>query len=334
MSDVLGQLKTTVSVVIPCHNAAAWLEEALGSVREQRNVDVELIVVDDGSTDDSAAIAERFGDPVSRVIRQPQSGASRARNVGTAAATSPFIVFLDADDVLMPGTLAERARALTGSGGDVAYCDWVEWRRHGDGTFREGVARRRLLGSRPELEILVDAWWPPGALLYRRSLVDQILPWREELPVIQDARFLLDAALAGARFVHSPHTGLRYRAHGNDSLSRRDPRAFLEDCFRSVQDLDRTWTNAAAIDDERRKALVKCYAFLTRSFFPLDRSRHEQTLGRLLELDPHYLPDSPADFRALSRMFGFARAEQIAGWLRPLKRTMPSLLDGPRGARS
>jgi glycosyltransferase involved in cell wall biosynthesis len=322
------QVNRAVSVVIPCHNAGAWLLETLESVREQREVDIELIVVDDGSTDESAAIVERFGDPVSRVIRQPQSGASRARNIGTAAANAPFVVFLDADDVLMPGTLAERCRMLECSGADVVHCDWIEWRRHEDGTFHEGVARRRTLGSRPELEILVDAWWPPGALMYRRALVNRVLPWREDLPIIQDARFLLDAALAGARFAHASHTGLRYRTYGDGSLSRRDPRGFLEDCFRSLQDVDRMWTGAGAVDAERRVALSKCYAFLTRSFFPLDRSRHQQALCRLLELDPQYLPDGPADFRALARVFGFKRAEQIAAWLRPLKHAVPGVFSG------
>jgi glycosyltransferase involved in cell wall biosynthesis len=316
-----------VSVVIPCHNAARWIAETVTSAVEQRGVSLDVVLVDDGSTDDSVAIASvAAGSTRLTTIRQAQLGASAARNAGSAAASAPFIQYLDADDVLMPGTLSARVETLARSGGDVAYADWVRWEQQPDGSFAAGETRARRLDARPELEILVDAWWPPGALLYRRSLVDRILPWREDLPVIQDARFMLDAALEGGRFVHVPHVGVRYRVHDSTSLSRRDPRAFLDDCFRSITDVDRRWTEAAPLDHEQRTALLKCYAFLARSYFPIDRRRHVEARDRMLALDPHYVPDGPRDFRALARVVGYERAEQIAAWCRPLKRVVPALL--------
>lgn len=97
-----------VAVVIPAWNAAATIGAALESVAAQTRPPREVIVVDDGSTDDTAAIAARAG---VTVLRVPNGGAARARNLGIAAATSPWIAFLDADDTWVPDKL-ERQAAL------------------------------------------------------------------------------------------------------------------------------------------------------------------------------------------------------------------------------
>lgn len=95
------EARATVSVVIPCYNGAAYLRETLESALAQTHAPLEVIVVDDGSTDDSAAIAESFGPPV-RVIRQENRGESAARNVGVRASRGDWIAFLDADDLWDP----------------------------------------------------------------------------------------------------------------------------------------------------------------------------------------------------------------------------------------
>ncbi len=110
-----------VSVVIPCRDAEAWVGETVASVVSQAGVSFELIVVDDGSEDRSAEIATASAGGKLTLIRQAGSGVSRARNAGTAAATAPFVQYLDADDVLLPGTLAARVSALERHQADVAY---------------------------------------------------------------------------------------------------------------------------------------------------------------------------------------------------------------------
>jgi glycosyltransferase involved in cell wall biosynthesis len=101
----------TVSAVIPCYNGARFLRETLESVRAQSHPVLEVIVVDDGSTDDSAAIAESFGPPV-RVIRQPNQGESVARNRGIDEAKGDWIAFLDADDKWEPEKLKRQCQAI------------------------------------------------------------------------------------------------------------------------------------------------------------------------------------------------------------------------------
>ena len=302
-------------MVIPCRNAAAWVGETVESAVSQSGVSVDLVVVDDGSDDRSAEIATAAASGTLTLIRQKAAGVSRARNAGTAAATAPYVQYLDADDVLLPGTLAARVEALEENHAEVAYCDWQRWKSAGDGTFRPSGDVRRVLGHRPELELLDDAWWPPGALLYRRTLVDRLLPWREDLPIIQDARFQQDAAFAGARFVHVAALGLRYRVHEGASLSRRDPVAFIDDCFLNVSDLHERWTAAGTLDHERRRALLRGYSFVVRSYHQHDRAKFDVALARARALDPRFVPDGPRALRVLSRAVGYRVAEHVAaGW--------------------
>jgi glycosyltransferase involved in cell wall biosynthesis len=102
----------TVSVVIPCYNGAKYLRETLESALAQTHPVLEVIVVDDGSTDDSAAIAESVGPPV-RVIRQPNQGESTARNRGIDEARGDWIAFLDADDLWDPTKIAKQLAGVT-----------------------------------------------------------------------------------------------------------------------------------------------------------------------------------------------------------------------------
>jgi len=100
------------SVVIPVHNRAGYLPGAVTSALAQDFADFEVLVVDDGSTDGGPETIESWNDPRLRVVRLPRGGAPRARNAGIAAARGRFLVWLDSDDVLEPGTLAAYAKAL------------------------------------------------------------------------------------------------------------------------------------------------------------------------------------------------------------------------------
>jgi GT2 family glycosyltransferase len=306
-------------VVIPAWNAGRWIRATLASVASQEDVPVEVVLVDDGSDDDTVAIAESTADVPMTIIRQARLGPSRARTAGTAAARGAFIQYLDADDELTPGTLGRRLAALEAGDADVAYCDWVRWEPDAGGKFRETEIVAQELGERPDVDLFTRRWWPPGALLYRRTIVERIGPWREDLPIIQDARFALDAAVAGARFVHVPGVGLRYRQMPN-SLSRRDPLAFVLDRLRNAQTAEDEWRAAGTLDDARRSALVEVYGAIARSLFTADRARFHEVYAHLLEIDPGFRPSGPPSLRRLSALIGYPAAEHVARAWRAAKR--------------
>ena len=119
-----------VSVVIPAFNASATIDETLRSVRSQSHRELDIIVVDDGSIDDTVAIVQRHAvtDPRIRIIRQSNAGVAAARNAGWRAARADFIAFIDADDLWAPSKTEQQLQAMI-DGGDrtgLVY-SWYAW---------------------------------------------------------------------------------------------------------------------------------------------------------------------------------------------------------------
>jgi len=112
-----------IAVVIPAFDSAATLAETIASARAQTLSPKEIIVVDDGSADESAAVAERAG---ARVIRRANGGPGAARNTGIAATRCPWIAFLDADDLFEPDKLEKQVERLNASGASACCTDaWL-----------------------------------------------------------------------------------------------------------------------------------------------------------------------------------------------------------------
>jgi len=123
-----------VSVVVPVYNGAGTLDETMRSVRAQSHRELEIIVVDDGSTDDSAAIARRHAqaDPRVRLVQQANGGVARARNHGWHLAKADLIAFVDADDLWAEHKIARQLARLDASGPEVGlvYSDFVRIDEH------------------------------------------------------------------------------------------------------------------------------------------------------------------------------------------------------------
>ena len=118
-------IPTRISVVMPCYNAAPFVREAVECVMGQTRGDVELIVVDDGSTDASRDLLHTLAAahaPRMQVLHQDRKGPYPARNLGLRHAGGSLIAFLDADDYLSPDCLEKLAAALDETDADIAYC--------------------------------------------------------------------------------------------------------------------------------------------------------------------------------------------------------------------
>jgi glycosyltransferase involved in cell wall biosynthesis len=316
------QFTPLVSVIIPCYNAAPFLKETLDSVFKQTFQDYEIILIDDGSTDNTAQIVLSFGDKVVAEFT-PNRGASAARNSGTQLAKGKFIQYLDADDLLKPDALEKRVKALLSTDADVAYCDWQQLVELEDGTFQPKTIRDRKIEdvhSDPEIALFKDFWCPPAALLYSKKILSKIGLWNESLPIIQDARFLLDAALVGGKFVHVPGVSAYYRVHGNNSLSRRSQIKFVLDCFYNACQVEEIWKKQGGITQERSIVLQQVYGQTARFFFEHDRQKFSEVREKIFVLNPSYIPPDPKALNILSRWFGYDQAEAIALKYRQLKK--------------
>lgn len=126
-----------ISVLVPVYNVEKYLRRCVDSILMQTYRDYEILLVDDGSTDQSGAICDAYaaGHPCIRVIHQENAGLAQVRNVLMAAARGAYITFVDSDDALEPTCLEVLMRDLQETGADVSICSWSEI--HGDGVRRE-----------------------------------------------------------------------------------------------------------------------------------------------------------------------------------------------------
>lgn len=311
-----------VSIVIPCFNAGRFLRKTLESVFAQTFQDFEVVAVDDGSTDDTREILKSYGPSINAQFG-PNRGASFARNAGTAASTGDFIQYLDADDLLVPDALERRLAAMRDLEIDVAYSDWQRLVEEGNGEFKLGEIVARTMESihpDPELATFTLFWCPPAAILYRRRIVERIGQWHEGLPVIQDARFLQDAALHRGKFIHVPGVGAYYRVHRTPSLSRRSSAAFNADCFKNALEIEQHWRRLEKFGEDQKQAVLDVIGYVARSSFESNKPLFERCFVELNRLQPGWFPREPKSMAVVGRIFGYRNAEFIAALYRRAKR--------------
>jgi len=175
--------KSLVSVIIPTYNRGWIIKEAVDSVLAQDLKDFELIVVDDGSTDNTLEILNSFRYDI-KVLRQSNHGVSAARNRGIAAASGHFIAFLDSDDLWLPGKLARQVDFFN-SNPDAYICQTEEiWVRN---NVRVNPKNRHKKPAgmifEPSLALCLVS---PSAVMIRRSLFEKVGGFDETLPACED----------------------------------------------------------------------------------------------------------------------------------------------------
>lgn len=173
-----------VSVVMPCYNAQAFIEQAVDSVLRQTYPKVELIVVDDGSTDASVDRLGHFGDRLT-LLQQRNQGPYPARNRGVAASHGEFLAFLDADDWWSRECLAHLATSITASDAAVAYCGWQNVGLQGP-RGEPHVPPDYEHDDKLERFLRAAAPWPIHAALLRRSVWDEVGGFDTDLPTVMD----------------------------------------------------------------------------------------------------------------------------------------------------
>jgi glycosyltransferase involved in cell wall biosynthesis len=207
---------TAVSVIMPARNAGCFIDAALASIWRQQWSSLDVIVVDAGSTDATADIVEahaRAGRPV-RLLREVAVHPSRARNIGISVANSPFIAFLDADDLWPEGKIARQLGRLLAQqdlqmvSGYVTYFETAS---------ADGLQPER--GSRTETLFHVHV----GASIYRRDTLTGLGGFDEDFVYSEDVDLLLRVREAGLPFTILRSTELYYRRHPSSMMAQPSP---------------------------------------------------------------------------------------------------------------
>ncbi len=284
----------------------------------EQQVEGEVVVVDDGSTDSSAKIIqEKF--PFVKLIRTKNQGAAKARNTGIEESKGEFIQFLDADDLLAKGKIKKQLKLLKQSEADVAYGNWQRLVKDKNSSFKKGEKVQRKLKN-PEVDLFTQFWCPPAVYLFRRSIVEKAGGFKERFPVIQDARFVLDCALAGAKFIYCPQAMAYYRQHNLNSLSKKSWFAFHRDIYNNAKEIKQIWQKEGGITKERNDALLTVYGYLGRAAFKKNMKMFNFALRELESLNHRYIPKRPKHLKLVSQLVGYKNAEYIAWWYRKLRK--------------
>lgn len=213
-----------VSIIIPAYNAAMTVEQSIRSVLEQTYSNLEIIVIDDGSTDSTFLKCSALKDDRLSCFRIENSGASAARNVGLQKANGDFIQFLDADDILQPPKIEQQVLLLEHNNGDIAYCDWTYMND-------EVVEKEMVFINKPFttiesgrdllLSMGKDTWYVPVfCWLTRRSVIDKAGLWNETLTNNDDGEFFARVLYNSQRVYRYPKILGHYRRNNQDSLSK------------------------------------------------------------------------------------------------------------------
>jgi glycosyltransferase involved in cell wall biosynthesis len=210
----MSDLANSVSVVIPAHNAQKYLGEAIESVREQTVAAQEIIVVDDGSTDDTARIAQSFADV--KYLFQENSGSAGARNNGAQQARGQLLTFLDADDLWTPHKLELQIAAL-----QTKECDMVF------GQAQQFISPDLSDAERAKIH-LPNEHLPAivaGAMLLRRDDFFRVGPFETSWQIGDFIDWYLKAGDSGLQSCILPDVVLRRRIHtSNMGVLQRDAR--------------------------------------------------------------------------------------------------------------
>jgi len=207
----------TISIITPCYNGARYIRETLQSALAQTHSPLEVIVIDDGSTDNSAALAAAAG-PLVRVIRQANQGESVARNRGIAEALGSHVLFLDADDLLEPESLSRLAAAVAGRPEAVAVMGCA-WFRSGEAPYDRVPPR----AGRFYPDIIGGNLGPPHCWLAPVDLIRDAGGFCETMRWFEDWDLWWRVGLQASELIAVPYVGAHYRQHAHSQLATTRP---------------------------------------------------------------------------------------------------------------
>lgn len=306
-----------VSILIPCYNARQWVGHAIDSALAQTWPDIEVIVVDDGSTDGSSEVIQSYGDRI-RWERGPNRGGNYTRNRLLELAKGEWVQYLDADDYLLPEKIENQMRFLrTRSDVDVIIGPAIlEY-------YEEKAARKEILEipGPHDYWALLASWQLPqtGAPLWRKSAILDVGGWDPQQPCCQEHELYLRLLMGGKRFAYNPKNGAVYRQWSDQTLCKRDIKLVHTRRLMIEQQLENFLRSRGELTPSRLFAINLARFEIARTAWRYDRSRSDALMRQVMASDREFSPRgsaAPFHYRLVFHALGFRAAEVIAQMLR------------------
>jgi glycosyltransferase involved in cell wall biosynthesis len=227
-----------VSVCMPCYNAEKYVGEAIESVLNQTYKNIELIVVNDGSTDRSGEVLKKYAGKAVKVVTERCGSASKARNRTFREAQGEYIKFFDADDLISPEMIERQLVRLNGRQDAVAMSAWGRFYNDDIQTFKPNPQSvwRDMRGVDWLVEAVRDGqpMMQAGMFLIPRGLAQKAGPWNEELTLIDDFEYFCRLFCEAEEILFVTNTTLFYRSGIKGSLSARKSQKARESQCESI----------------------------------------------------------------------------------------------------
>ena len=300
-----------VSIIIPSYNAKCWIKEAIDSCLQQADQPVEIIVIDDGSTDNTLEILKFYSDKIILEIG-PNRGGNYARNRGFALSKGEYVQFLDADDYILPKKIAHQVSFLEETKADVVYGDWRHQFHKFDGQVHFGDV---IISQEQEdvLESLLAGWWvAPVALLFRRQAIINSGGWDETLKAAQDRDFFISVAMTGANIEYQPGCHSVYRRYGNVTVGTASKKRFFEQHGVVVEKAEKRLNVTGRLTSKYRSAIAASYFSIARGLYDYDIAKYHYYINKMKTVDPNFKPNMNKLYDRVQSIIGYAGADRIA----------------------
>jgi glycosyltransferase involved in cell wall biosynthesis len=314
---------STVSVIIPCFNAEKWLSEAIDSVLAQTYEDLEVIVIDDGSSDRSLEIIQSYGDRLIWHTGENQ-GANHARNRGFALSTGDYLQYLDADDYLLPDKIAKQVQCLQTTAADFVYSDWRYQHHLDNGEIH--LDESRICGVKEDFlySLLAnDRWSNLAPILFRRSILNRV-SWDENLQAAQDRGFLLSVMLAGAKCVYQSGCDSIYRMHQGSTVSTASKLRWFEAHCLVMELAEKKLLAMGLLNNKYQQALATAYWEMGKEYLysnnwgksdrePIPYNNYAAILDKVARLAPElFLQNKNKLYQTIYKLMGYQLTEKLS----------------------
>jgi glycosyltransferase involved in cell wall biosynthesis len=319
-----------VYIIIPVYNCASFLPATIESALKQTYTKTEILIVDDGSTDNSFLIARQYEDERTRVFRQPNSGAAVARNTGLRHAKGDYIQFLDAGDLLSPNKIEAQLRVLQSHPDKLAVCNYLQFGTVAQLEKPEYPDQSRFLySSNDPLDFLVNLWGGAGpsnfiqtnCWLVPRTLIQKAGEWRAYRCPDDDGEFFARVILASQGIVFVPGVYNYYRmSPETNQLSGNRHRKYLMNTLLTI-DLKHRYLQQKGDHPGIKKAMAKQYLDFAVYHFPSHPVLCKLALKRYKALSVKVQPPKVGGrlFELTKQAFGWRAARLLRYMLREAK---------------
>jgi glycosyltransferase involved in cell wall biosynthesis len=309
-----------VSVCIPAYNAQKYIADAIDSILNQSYPAIEIIVVDDGSTDGTSEILHKYRDKI-KIVSTENRGQSSAANTAYEIASGAYIKFMDADDVISSNFIQNQIIKINGQTDAVVSAGWGRFYENNLDTF--ALNEEKVWKDMKPIDWLVESLWEgPNMMQCALWLIPkEILKvsglWDARLSLINDFEFFIRVLLASQQILFAEDAILFYRSGQKGSLSRQNSRKAYESAFLSTS-LGVKYMLAAENSPRVRKVCADCFQLWKYEFYPRHLDLFEEAEKKIESLGGSDLQFYAGGLtKTLTNLLGWKATKRIKTWAIP-----------------